>query len=190
MIDIPGDLVWDLPCVQQASYLEEGPLMWMLPLYLHVNQKSDYDDMMLLSGLKPTQCELWLPWWKHMNSQHKPWSVSRCTGRCSSELVLPLLSKGNILKYPDDINALKDVNSLELPLLGTSMGTYYRFSPSKKNIDWDLLFRVMHWLNSEVTYIAICMYTVFVYTLFPALLAYLLVLLYSPWYLCCWTIHI
>ena len=29
--------------VQQASYLEGGPLMWMLPLYLHVNQKSDYD---------------------------------------------------------------------------------------------------------------------------------------------------
>ena len=43
MIDVPGDLVWDLPCVQQASYLEGGPLVWMLPLYLHVNQKSDYD---------------------------------------------------------------------------------------------------------------------------------------------------
>ena len=38
MTDIPGDLVWDLPCVQQASYLEGGPLVWMLPLYLHVNQ--------------------------------------------------------------------------------------------------------------------------------------------------------
>ena len=25
MIDVPGDLVWDLPCVQQASYLEGGP---------------------------------------------------------------------------------------------------------------------------------------------------------------------
>ena len=37
-------LVWDLPCKQQASYLEGGPLMWMLPLYLHVNQKSDDDD--------------------------------------------------------------------------------------------------------------------------------------------------
>ena len=24
MIDIPGDLVLDLPCVQQASYLEDG----------------------------------------------------------------------------------------------------------------------------------------------------------------------
>ena len=43
MIDIPGDLVWDLPCVQQASYLEGDPLVWMLPLYLHVNQKFDYD---------------------------------------------------------------------------------------------------------------------------------------------------
>ena len=39
MIAIPGDLVWDLPCVQQVSYLEGGPLMWMLPLYLHVNKK-------------------------------------------------------------------------------------------------------------------------------------------------------
>ena len=28
--------------VRSASYLEGGPLMWMLPLYLHVNQKSDY----------------------------------------------------------------------------------------------------------------------------------------------------
>ena len=44
MIDTPGDLVWDLPCVQQASYLEGGPLMWMLPMYLHVNQKSGDDD--------------------------------------------------------------------------------------------------------------------------------------------------
>ena len=41
IMDIPGDLVWDLPCVQQASYLEGGPPMWMLPLYPHVNQKCD-----------------------------------------------------------------------------------------------------------------------------------------------------
>ena len=42
MIDIhvPGDL----PYVQQASYLEGGPLIWMLALYLHVNQKSVVDD--------------------------------------------------------------------------------------------------------------------------------------------------
>ena len=32
--------------LQLASYLERGPLMWMMPLHLHVNQKSDYDDMM------------------------------------------------------------------------------------------------------------------------------------------------
>ena len=25
MIEIRGDLEWDLPCVQQASYLEGGP---------------------------------------------------------------------------------------------------------------------------------------------------------------------
>ena len=47
-LDVPGDLVWDLPWVQQASYLERGPLMWMLPLYLHVNQKSDYDYIIYL----------------------------------------------------------------------------------------------------------------------------------------------
>ena len=51
MIDIPGDLVWDLPCVQQASYLEGGTLMWMLPLYLHVNKKSYYDDDDILINL-------------------------------------------------------------------------------------------------------------------------------------------
>ena len=42
MIETPGDLVWDLPCVQQASYLEGVPLLWILFLYLHVNKKSDY----------------------------------------------------------------------------------------------------------------------------------------------------
>ena len=39
MIDIPGDLVWDLPYVQKGD-----PLIWMLPLYLHVNQTSIDDD--------------------------------------------------------------------------------------------------------------------------------------------------
>ena len=44
MIETPGDLVWDLPCVQLASYLEGGPLMWILSLNLHINQKSSDDD--------------------------------------------------------------------------------------------------------------------------------------------------
>ena len=26
-----------------SQYLERGQLMWMMPLHLHVNQKSDYD---------------------------------------------------------------------------------------------------------------------------------------------------
>ena len=30
--------------MQQASCLEGGPLLWIRPLYLHVNQKSDDDD--------------------------------------------------------------------------------------------------------------------------------------------------
>ena len=33
-----------LPCLQQASCLERGPLLWIWPLYLQVNQKSDDDD--------------------------------------------------------------------------------------------------------------------------------------------------
>ena len=44
LTDIPGDLMWDLPSLKQASYLEGGPLMWMLPQYLHVIQKANYDD--------------------------------------------------------------------------------------------------------------------------------------------------
>ena len=35
----PGDQVWDLLCVQLASYLEAGPLMWIMPLHLNVKQK-------------------------------------------------------------------------------------------------------------------------------------------------------
>ena len=31
-------------CLQQASCLEGGPLLWIWSLYLHVNQKSDDDD--------------------------------------------------------------------------------------------------------------------------------------------------
>ena len=46
----PGDQVRDLLCVQLASCLERGPLMWMMPLHLHVNQKSDY-DMMIYAGM-------------------------------------------------------------------------------------------------------------------------------------------
>ena len=33
--------------MQLASYLEGGPLMCMMPLPLHINQKSNYDDDMM-----------------------------------------------------------------------------------------------------------------------------------------------
>ena len=36
----PGDLL----CMQLASYLEGGPLMWLIHLHLYVSQKSYYDD--------------------------------------------------------------------------------------------------------------------------------------------------
>ena len=54
----PGDQVWDLLCVQLASYLERGPLMWMMPQHLHVNQKSDYDMMMMIRG----QVQIFIKW--------------------------------------------------------------------------------------------------------------------------------
>ena len=41
MLNTLKDLLQDL---QQARYQEGVPLMWMLPLYLHGNQKSDDDD--------------------------------------------------------------------------------------------------------------------------------------------------
>ena len=40
--------------MQQAGCLEGGPLLWIWPLYLHVNKKSDDDDndvCVNLSGL-------------------------------------------------------------------------------------------------------------------------------------------
>ena len=30
--------------MQLASYIAVGPLMWMMPQHLHVNQKHDADD--------------------------------------------------------------------------------------------------------------------------------------------------
>ena len=63
MIDIPGGLVRGLPCMQQASYLEGGPLMWMLPLYLHDNQNSYYDmiDKCSLGDPLPKLLKLFRP---------------------------------------------------------------------------------------------------------------------------------
>ena len=34
--------------LQLVNYLEGGPLMWMMPLHLHVNKKTDYDMMILI----------------------------------------------------------------------------------------------------------------------------------------------
>ena len=61
MIERPGDLVWDLPCMQQASYLEGGG----------VNQKSyddddddddDDDEMKINLTLKKSNI-LYISWW-------------------------------------------------------------------------------------------------------------------------------
>ena len=40
--------------MQQASCLEGGPLLWIWPLYLHINQKSDDDDYANFTGMPLT----------------------------------------------------------------------------------------------------------------------------------------
>ena len=42
--------------------VERGPLMWMMPLHLHVNQKSDYDLMLyeIRSGMTGTIKNLYI----------------------------------------------------------------------------------------------------------------------------------
>ena len=44
-----GDLVYEQPCVQVASYLEGCPLMCKLPQHLHVNQNADDDDVFYMN---------------------------------------------------------------------------------------------------------------------------------------------
>ena len=38
------DVIYGVRPPNGSPDLERGPLMWMMPLHLHVNQKSDYDD--------------------------------------------------------------------------------------------------------------------------------------------------
>ena len=47
--------------MQLASYLEGGPLMWMMPMHLHVNQKSD-NDMMTIAYTKIARLFYWTKW--------------------------------------------------------------------------------------------------------------------------------
>ena len=42
----------------RASYLERGQPMWMMPLHLHVNQISDYDDMMISNKMLISRAEI------------------------------------------------------------------------------------------------------------------------------------
>ena len=52
--------------MQLASYLERGPLIWMMPLHLYVNQKSDYDMMKEGANLKNPTHKSWV--WKLSNT--------------------------------------------------------------------------------------------------------------------------
>ena len=90
MIDIPVDLVCDLPCVQQASYLEGGQLMWMLPLYLHVSQKSDYDDMIYTISTI-IKCGIWQPVKNSLSLSFLNWIKTEMIFYGISEFMLPTL---------------------------------------------------------------------------------------------------
>ena len=46
--------------VQQSIYLEGGPLLWILPLYLHVDKKYDDDDVPKFGHI--TKCNV-LKYW-------------------------------------------------------------------------------------------------------------------------------
>ena len=68
MIGTPGDLVWDLPYVQQASYLEGGPLMWTCTLIKNLMVMM---MIMMLKCLKVISPETWIPvdTWTDVQSQ-------------------------------------------------------------------------------------------------------------------------
>ena len=75
MIETPGNLVWDLPCEQQASYLEGSPMLRILPLYQNVNKKSDDDDDDEYLGV--LNCLRW-----RLKTES---SLKDCTSHCSSD---------------------------------------------------------------------------------------------------------
>ena len=52
-----------------SHYLEGSPLMRMMPLHLHVNQKSDYDILCLLHIFKCTS-----DYFFQRSKQYEPWS--------------------------------------------------------------------------------------------------------------------
>ena len=81
MIDIPGDLVWDLPCVQQASYMEgalwcgccpctcmliKNPMMMMMMMMIKtisfhkINVKDDFNSIEFF---------IWKSWLYRLNSK-------------------------------------------------------------------------------------------------------------------------
>ena len=51
----------DLLCMQLASHLERGPLMWMIPLHMHVNKKQSNYDMMMISDIFGQKFNNFLP---------------------------------------------------------------------------------------------------------------------------------
>ena len=71
MIETPGDLVWDLPCVQQASCLEGGPLLWKCPYTCTLIKNPMMMMMMIILFLMENPVsKQWRPW-----SDATLWSV-------------------------------------------------------------------------------------------------------------------
>ena len=55
MIEMCGDPVRDLPCMQLDSYVKGSPLLWMTLLHLHVNLYADDNPFLLFVTLYPTR---------------------------------------------------------------------------------------------------------------------------------------
>ena len=68
--------MWDLLCVQVANYLDGGPLMWMMPLQLHVNKKHDDDDAKWMLQM----VHFYSPVWKKGGGLYRIWVVYHSIG--------------------------------------------------------------------------------------------------------------
>ena len=91
-----------LLCMQLASYLERGPLMWMMSLHLHVNQKSDYDDDMIASKL--TENAIILCYNFSLSDCHFPWRGSHLS-LVSGPSLNPAKPSISAMDYPDIIKS-------------------------------------------------------------------------------------
>ena len=82
--------------MQQASYLEGDPLMWILPLYLRINKKSDDDDhaciAVIMLAVAWTVC-------KHYSD-----NITDNIGYCQFRTMIMLAIVRTVCKYNTDVD--------------------------------------------------------------------------------------